>query len=157
MGFALFPVRSARTFRAASLLLAFIAMGWMGCDRGEAIDNIAPETHLAVKSIERFGADRLNSKVSMSWYGTDVDGYVTGYELSLDGTTWKHSTKQDSVFLFSIPAGSDTADITLYVRAIDNQGQRDESPASLVFPLKNAPPVAEVDRHRSPWALPWAS
>lgn len=146
MGFAHIPVRSARTLGAGGLLVALLAMGGMGCDRGEAIDNVAPETHLAVKSIERTGADRLNSKVSMSWYGTDVDGYVTGYELSLDGSTWKHSAKQDSVFLFSIPAGSDTADITLYVRAIDNQGQRDESPASLVFPLKNAPPVAEVDQ-----------
>ena len=91
MRFASIPVRSTRTLRVASLLLALLAMGGMGCDRGEAIDNVAPETHLAVKSIERYGADRLNSKVNMSWYGTDVDGYVTGYELSLDGTTWKHS------------------------------------------------------------------
>ena len=47
--------------------------------------------------------------------------------------------------MFAIPPGSDTADITLHVRAIDNYGDRDPSPALLVFPLKNAPPVAEVD------------
>jgi hypothetical protein len=150
MGFAHISVRGARTLGAGGLLVALLAMCGMGCERGEAIDNVAPETHLAVTSIERTGADRLNSKVSMSWYGTDVDGYVSGYELSLDGSTWKHSAKQDSVFLFSIPAGSDTADITLYVRAIDNQGQRDESPASLVFPLKNAPPVIPTEMKRLP-------
>lgn len=115
-----------------------------GCERGEALENQAPDTHLAVKSIERSGADRLNSKVQMSWYGTDIDGYITGYALSLDSLNWKLTTSQDSTFLFSIPAGSDTADITLYIRAIDNQGAEDPSPAKLVFPLKNAPPVAEV-------------
>jgi hypothetical protein len=91
-----------------------------GCERGEALENQAPDTHLAVKSIERSGADRLNSKVQMSWYGTDIDGYITGYALSLDSLNWKLTTSQDSTFLFSIPAGSDTADITLYIRAIDN-------------------------------------
>ena len=133
------------SFYLALLGLGLLAVASPSCDRGEAIDNRAPETHLAVKSIERSGPDRLNSKVNMSWYGTDIDGYVTGYELSLDGQNWKYSQSQDSTFLFAIPAGSDTADITLYVRAIDNLGAKDESPASLVFPLKNAPPIAEIE------------
>lgn len=133
------------SFYLALLGLGLLAVASPSCDRGEAIDNRAPETHLAVKSIERSGPDRLNSKVNMSWYGTDIDGYVTGYELSLDGQNWKYSQSQDSTFLFAIPAGSDTADITLYVRAIDNLGAKDESPASLIFPLKNAPPIAEIE------------
>ncbi|MDG1252124.1 MAG: hypothetical protein P8N56_00395 [Schleiferiaceae bacterium] len=133
-------------FTLAILGLGLLTVASPSCDRGEANDNRAPETHLAVKSIERSGPDRLNSKVEMSWYGTDIDGYVTGYELSLDGQNWKYSQSQDSTFLFAIPAGSDTADITLYVRAIDNLGAKDESPATLIFPLKNAPPVAEIDQ-----------
>ncbi len=128
-----------------SVWVGCAALSLLACDRGEALGNQAPETHLAVKTIDRSGADRLNSKVTMSWYGTDIDGYVQGYELSLDGISWKFTTSQDSTFLFAIPAGSDTADITLYVRAMDNFGDRDPSPAMLVFPLKNAPPVAEID------------
>ena len=135
--------RRGLSFWSAWVGCAALAIG--ACDRGEALGNQAPETHLAVKTIDRTGADRLNSKVTMSWYGTDIDGYVTGYELSIDGISWKFTTSQDSTFLFAIPPGSDTADITMHVRAIDNYGDRDPSPALLVFPLKNAPPVAEVD------------
>jgi len=86
----------------------------------------------------------------LSWYGTDGDGYITGYELSLDNQNWSLTTTQDSVFLFDIPAGQDSADISFFVRSIDNDGNVDPSPAFLNVPLINTPPDAAFLDDRGP-------
>ena len=134
---------------ATSLLpVAVLLTGWMGaasCERGTLVDNKAPETHLALDTIALQGENRLNSVVRMSWYGTDQDGYITRYEVSLDGENWKSTVRQDSSFTLSIPAGQDTADVVLRVRAVDDDGATDPTPARLRLPLKNAQPVAEID------------
>ena len=110
------------------LFLSMVLVFW-GCDRGKANENLPPDTKLAIDSINLIGSNRLNSIVQMSWYGTDRDGYVVGYDISIDsistpdgGTNynWKRTFKQDSTFNFSIPEGQDTTDIKLRVRSIDN-------------------------------------
>ena len=128
---------------AADTLLAALLLA--GCDPGTLVDNRLPNTHLALDTIALQGDNRLNSVVRMSWYGTDVDGYVDRYEVSLDGTSWKTTRKQDSTFTLSIPAGQDTADVVLRVRAVDDDGGTDPTPARLRLPLKNARPVASID------------
>jgi hypothetical protein len=128
---------------AAGTLLAALLLA--GCDPGTLVDNRLPNTHLALDTIALQGDNRLNSVVRMSWYGTDVDGYVDRYEVSLDGTSWKTTRKQDSTFTLSIPAGQDTADVVLRVRAVDDDGGTDPTPARLRLPLKNARPVASID------------
>ncbi|MGB0391799.1 MAG: hypothetical protein ACPGD5_09525, partial [Salibacteraceae bacterium] len=70
-----------------------------------------------------------------------VDGYVAKYELSLDNINWVTTTSNDSTFSFTLNPGSDTTDIDFYVRAIDNEGLIDPTPAYLKVPLKNTPPV----------------
>jgi len=107
--------------------------------------NKAPETYFSLEEINLSGENRLNSIVRLTWYGTDPDGYVRGYELSLDGQNWSPTNIQDSTFRFSIDAGSDTTDILIFVRAIDNEGLRDPSPDQLNIPIKNTPPVASFD------------
>ena len=110
------------------------------CKKDEPKDNSAPETITSVEAFNLTGENRLNSLVKLEWYGTDPDGYVVGYEFSFDQETWYYTESQDSTFLFSITAGSDTLDIDFYIRAIDNDKQADESPAYLKIPLKNTPP-----------------
>lgn len=112
---------------------------------GEEKENRAPNTEFSIEEINLFGEDRLNSIVSLSWLGTDPDGYVVGYELSLDKQNWNFTTRQDSIFKFSIDPGSDTTDITLFVRAIDNEGLIDPSPDKIRIPLKNTPPEVDFD------------
>lgn len=130
---------------AVAVLLSLVILG-SGCDKGEKLDNQLPETILSLEKINLMGDDRLNSIVELHWYGTDKDGYVTGYEFSFDNVNWEATTKQDSIFQFTIPAGSDTTDIDFYVRAIDNENAKDASPAYLSIPLKNTPPqVAFLD------------
>ena len=106
--------------------------------------NTNPNTNIFLEKIDRVGENRLNTNVTMHWSADDRDGYIVGYEVSLDNITWSFTTKQDSVFRFSILNG-DTTDINLYVRAIDNDGNKDLTPAYLKIPIKNTIPTAAFD------------
>lgn len=115
---------------------------WACRDDDEKRVNQAPDTFFSVESINLSGDNRLNSTVRLIWYGTDPDGYVESFQLSRDGVNWDQTQVQDSTFVFSISVGSDTADIQLFVRAIDNEGLVDPSPDELIIPIKNTIPEA---------------
>lgn len=107
--------------------------------------NAAPETHVVVDTIIRTGNDRLESRVDIRWWGNDADGYITGYEYTFEmpispSTSWIFIRSQDSVFLLQTPAGQDTADFTFSVRAIDDEGAIDPTPAQATYPVKNSAP-----------------
>ena len=70
------------------------------CVRGNKLANQAPDTKISIDSINLTGAERLNSNISLSWYGSDADGYVVGYEISLNNTDWTYTTAQDSTFIW---------------------------------------------------------
>lgn len=120
------------------------------CREGEFREGKFPETRISYEVINLSGDDRLNTTVQLNWYGSDADGYVTGFELSLDKQNWDFTTKQDSLFTFDIPPGQDSADIDFYVRAIDNDGHVDPSPAYLQIPILNSPPEARFLNDRGP-------
>ncbi len=111
---------------------------------GKATVNQAPETHTVADTVIRSGSTRFISQIKISWWGDDQDGFVKGFEFSFDGATWVYTTKQDSLFTLALPAGSDTANFNFQVRAIDNQDLKDQTPASLVYPVKNSPPTCSV-------------
>ena len=135
----------------ALLGLSFCAIFFTSaCKKDEPKENLAPETITSVEAFNLTGENRLNSLVTLQWYGTDPDGYVTGYEFSFDNETWYFTRSQDSTFLFSISAGSDTLDIDFYIRAIDNDDKADESPAFLKIPLKNTPPEVSFNEDLIP-------
>lgn len=123
----------------------------IACDKGSLKSNRAPDSKIALESINLEGQARLNSVVRLSWFGTDRDGYITGYEISFDNQNWQYTTSQDSTFRFTIPAGSDTVDIDFYVRAIDDKGSTDPTPAYLRIPLKNSIPEASFDTDNFPY------
>ncbi len=119
-----------------SLLVIF------GCNKGQKHDNMAPETFISVNDINLTGDDRLNSTVHLKWSGKDQDGYVEFFDISIDaGTNWYRTKQLDSIFIFSISAGSDTLDIEFQVRAVDQAGLEDPTPATLIVPIKNTPPT----------------
>ncbi|TNE81050.1 MAG: hypothetical protein EP332_05485 [Bacteroidetes bacterium] len=124
-------------------LLLFPALLWASCQKafqGEELPNQAPETYMVADTIQRFEDNRFKSVVEVQWWGDDKDGFVKGYEISTDGLTWTLTTEQDSVFTLVLPGNSDTADFQFMVRAIDNEGLADPTPASLVYPVKNSDP-----------------
>ena len=127
------------------LLVSLIFFSACREEEGDPKANQAPETTFSVEEFNLSGYNRLNSIVRLSWYGKDPHGYVVAYEVSQDGTNWLRTNQQDSTFRFSLNGGSDTADIQLYVRAIDNLGLEDPSPDFVRVPIKNTPPQIAFD------------
>jgi hypothetical protein len=139
---------SSKLIKSATLLL-LVGFLW-SCRKGEVSRDGLPDTQISFEAINLSGQNRLNSSVRLSWFGTDIDGFVEGYELSTDGFNWTYTQSQDSVILFEIPPGQDSADIDFFVRAIDNDGNIDPSPAFLEIPLINTPPIASLLDDRGP-------
>ncbi len=136
------PVLTTASILSQVFITLFICSG---CDEGTLKENIPPDTQIFLEEINLDEQNQLNSVVRLHWSGEDQDGYVVGYEISLDGTTWSFTRNQDSVFRFVIPAGNDRATIPFHVRAIDNLSLQDPTPALLDIPIKNTPPTISLD------------
>lgn len=138
------------------IIIALLAL-LTSCDKGEKQANMAPDTYISIKEINLAGESRLNSTVKLNWYGSDADGYISSYDISIDGgNNWLNTEKEDSTFIFSISAGSDTVDIDFRVRAIDGEGLVDPEPAQLIIPVKNTPPVVNFNSRLMPQDTVWA-
>ena len=134
------------TMNRILLYLLLLATCFTACKKGTLLDNVPPDTKISISSINLVGDDRLRSEVELNWLGFDSDGYVTGYELSIDGgLTWNYTTETDSLFQFELSVGQDTLDIDFQVRAIDDKEEVDPTPATLTVPIKNTPPTAVFD------------
>lgn len=120
------------------MLLFFFSLA--ACNQGELKPNAAPDTEISLQAINLTGNDRLNSTVNLTWFGTDIDGFVSYYEIKINDGEWFRTQIQDSTFLFEIDPGEDSTDIDFYVRSVDNEGLADPQPAYLKVPLKNSPP-----------------
>jgi hypothetical protein len=146
-------------------ILAAVALGAtvVACDSGfdgNRFDQRAPETELAVRDTSLVdnlaGNTRLTSTVLVSWSGADPDGFIAGFEVRFFGTTepstgdWTYTTSNDSLVLLPIPRGQKIADVRFEVRAIDNDGLVDPTPARTVFPIQNSPPTIRLGRFELP-------
>lgn len=128
------------------LILLSFGLWLISCSKefkGDLNENQAPETFMLADTIIRQGDNRFQSVIEVNWSGMDPDGYIKGFEISLDGSTWTFTTSQDSTLTLSLPGNSDTFDFTLYVRAIDNLDLADPTPAQLTYPVKNSDPNVE--------------
>ena len=142
-------------FTKLSLLALFaMVLLWSSCKKeflGSFTQNIAPNTYAVADTIARSGDNRFKSIVYVQWWGDDADGYVLGYEISIDGANWAFTNKQDSTFSLAIPNNADTFDFAFYIRAIDNKGLADPEPVKVIYPVKNsAPEVRFVISARNP-------
>lgn len=123
---------------------------------GSVLENQPPSTQLSVRDTSLVGKisedDRLASTVFVSWSGTDPDGYVTSFDLRYyqdnefvgPEELWVNTTRNDTIILLPIPRGEATANVVFEVRAIDNLGMKDPTPARTVFPIKNSPPTLQL-------------
>ena len=150
----------ALDIRLLPALLVLIGLG-AGCDTGfsgDASENQPPDTQLSVRDSSLVdnleGADRLSSTVFVAWTGGDTDGFVEAFELRFfpideppDGPEagWTMTSRNDSLVLLPIPRGERAADVVFEVRAIDNEGLKDPTPARTVFPVENAPPAIRLN------------
>lgn len=99
--------------------------------------NQPPRTFLAL--IPDSELRRTVSQQHIHWWGTDPDGFVTGYFFSLDSLRWSYTTQTDSLFMFHL-SSTDTT-YSFFVAAVDDEGLRDPTPASLRYPIQNSAPA----------------
>lgn len=140
--------------------MATVAATWVACDSdisGSANENRLPDTELSVRDsslVDNIAeADRLASSVFVSWSGTDADGFVQYFEIRFAGDDvtlapeegWISTSRTDSLVLLPLPPGSATANVVFEVRAVDNDGGIDATPARTVFPIRNSPPTLSLD------------
>jgi hypothetical protein len=131
--------------RVFLLLASLLALG--ACKKGfegSKASLAEPQTYMSVDTIYRTGENRLTTLIEAHWWGVADGGYVVGYEISTDNQlSWHFTKSQDSTFLLKIPPGQDSADVVVYVRAIDHLGKVDGTPASTLFPIKNSKPAVK--------------
>lgn len=137
-------------FRNA-LCVLLASMIFISCDTsldGNLNENMPPRTSLTVDNIQVDEQNRLSSRVDISWWGVDPDGFIIGYEFAISDTSegnWSFTSRTDSTFILPISPGEETDDVLFAVRAIDNENAVDPVGASIRFPLRNSPPVTELN------------
>lgn len=118
-----------------------IALGlFVACQKApesKPVPNLPPETFLFVEGT----VDTVGARQVLYWYGNDPDGYVVGYEILVDDTNWANATfttaRSDT---FTFAAAESVIVHTVQVRAMDNEGAVDPTPAQLILPVTNTPP-----------------
>lgn len=135
------PRGGAWALLAVSLALLALA----ACSPKQAIvPNLEPETTLFVQG----ELDTVNHVVHLYWFGSDPDGDVVGYQLRLlhpllpADTAWRFTRRTDSLFVVYTPEG--LASPVLEVRAQDDDGALDPTPAVQAFTFSNQPPSVEL-------------
>lgn len=128
------------------LLLPLVSMMFLtGCRKEEEIfidTNLSPDTRLASAPAPY---SQNNYRVHLYWDGTDPDGYVVGYYFAWDDslTSWEYTSRSDSLFKALIDTAGETRRHTFYVRAVDNEGKIDASPAWVRFDAWTVVPVID--------------
>lgn len=107
--------------------------------------NLAPETFLS-----QAPGDSQTSfyRVSVHWVGVDHDGVIARYEVAVTDSlprdqdiVWRRTTRSDSLITFSVEETREVLGHRFYVRAVDNEGKTDPTPAWAFFGARdNVPP-----------------
>jgi hypothetical protein len=140
--------------RPRALLLILVlatATGFAaGCGvKGTLAPNIPPQTVVFVEG----PVDTVNHVVTLRWFGSDPDGEVVRYEYRFvyptgqapagyDSSAWNSTTRRDSTF--AVYSASGYSMPTFVIRAIDNDGEPDPTPARQTFQFKNDPPTVQL-------------
>lgn len=134
-------MRRAPRLALAVAALALAALTGACSLKGTMRPNLPPETTLFVQG----PVDTVNHIVHLYWFGSDPDGDITSYEIRFFNpaapaeTAWVVTTGTDS--LFTMYTGPNTTiEPRFEVRAVDDHGQRDPSPAVEDFKFSNQPP-----------------
>jgi hypothetical protein len=124
-----------------------------GCDRlGSPLGNLPPDTGISAGPPE---GGSVGTTAHIYWWGSDEDGRVVGYQIAWDaGEDWSDAvTATDSVVAFPVDGSccGDPDEPTQYsqihtfrVRAVDEDGAVDETPATRTFVGHTVAPVVRI-------------
>lgn len=125
------------------LVCSLMAVSFYSCSdtiQGTA-ELLPPETYLTLFPDSIISPGSTTKKIS--WWGDSPNGFVVGFNVSLDSINWTYTTKTDSTFVFTI-SGQDSI-FRVWVAAVDNNGLVDPTPASNLYPVMNSPPTVIFD------------
>ncbi len=107
--------------------------------------NLPPDTEI---TLARDAGDTTSVRVHVTWAGTDADGSVVYYWTRWDSLDWVRTTRTDSVYLLKVPDAADSSAVpprhTLAVKAVDDRGAEDLTPAVVVVSGRNLLPETEI-------------
>lgn len=141
--------------RVLAIALVIAVCVTLSCGDDES-PNLVPETQLTAAPPQ---GGESSYRVSMAWTGSDPDGEVTGYEVAwrdgivqaatLDSLVWESVDVTDSTFTVAAdtcPAVGNTCHHThtFFVRAVDNDGGKDPSPAYVGFDATTLTPRSRI-------------
>jgi hypothetical protein len=142
-------VRALLRIGLAALACAAFVIA-VGCSPKKVMNpNLPPETSVFVQG----SVDTVSYRAHLYWFGSDADGYVVAYELRFlnpdqpADTAWIRTTKTDSVFSVFTPTGTSKPEFE--VRAIDDAGLTDPTPATQSFTFSNLPPRSRASPVRA--------
>jgi len=138
----------ARLLALAAVLGAVLFAAGCGI-KGTMVPNGAPETTIFVEG----PVDTVNHVVHLRWFGSDPDGHVARFEYRFvypagqepaghDSSAWLSTTRTDSTFAIFAPSGYSMP--TFVIRAIDDDGLADPTPARQTFQFKNDAPTVTL-------------
>ncbi len=121
------------------LTLALVAGLTLSCGlfepkEGEPRTNQPPETVLTA-----YPPDVYTHTVTLRWKGQDSDGIVMYYETSVNGSPWRETTRTDTTIVFPVNEPAGTLH-TFAVRAYDDDGAADPTPAECAFTATSIAP-----------------
>jgi hypothetical protein len=130
----------------ALCVLVAVPLGCSKSDPSDLMNNIPPETHL---SFAPAAGDTVCYRVRMNWFGWDPDGEVTHFLTMWDSLGWEYTVATESLFVVSTDDTAGGTDQsygyhTFSVKAVDNDGDEDPTPASVSFTAENIFPDTEI-------------
>lgn len=118
---------------AVALVMGLVvSCGLIEPKESEPNANQAPETILTA-----YPPDVYDHTVTFHWKGQDMDGTIQFFETSVDRGSWQRTTSRDTTIVFSV---ADNAVHTFAVRAIDDDGDADPTPAERTFTATSIAP-----------------
>ena len=121
--------------KALTGILTFLALAVLfSCnikptDTGTAKGNLPPETFIAPTPSE--GSEENTFRIRVQWHGNDTDGRIVGYQYRVEGPLYDNTWQATEYFFkdFKLRNGW----YKIEVRAIDDDGAIDETPATRRF------------------------
>ena len=140
-----------RRLLAFALGALFLVLLGCGKKKNHIVPDLPPQTIITVQSVATDTLHPVNHLIRLHWFGSDPDGEVVAFELRMRSglglaTPWSRldcTTGDCTDSLFTIHSPNGYARDTLEVRAIDNEGVADESPAVQAFSFLNRVPTVQ--------------
>ena len=134
-----------------ALLFTLVSLAIVSCRREAPSNvdrNLAPETYVTLAPAESLVT---TYRAHLYWSGRDPDGQVAYYEIAVTdsnrtpgqdldaGTGYTKTLKTDSTFVFKAvpPTEQQLLGYRFFVRAVDNEGKADATPAVAYFVARN--------------------